>query len=83
MRKNVIINGTCATSSVKTCDVVKLAIQTTDPTIKICVKATVLEEICHPITQQPVRARLRNYPHLNGLRITDYHKDDIDLQIEW
>ena len=81
-KKNVVINGACATSTVKTCDVVRVAVQTTDPNIKISVIARVLEEICHPISHQPIRTAVRDYPHLQGLKFADYHLDGIELDID-
>ena len=71
MRKQVIINGMCATSSIKTCDVVQLKVRTLDPKIRIRITATVLDGICHPIKQQPIRAAIGVFPHLNGLKLAD------------
>ena len=61
---------------------VRLEVQTADPAVKICVTAIVLGKICHPISQQPVRASIRYYPHLDGLKLADYHNDDVALEIE-
>ena len=81
-QKTVIINGTCATSSIKKCDVVQLKVQTLNPAINICITGTVLDEICHPIKQQPVCSAVRKFPHLKGLKLADYHRDNATLQVD-
>ena len=81
-QKNVIINGTCATSTMKSRDVVKLNIRPSEPNINICVIATVLDKICHPISRQPVRTAVHEYRHLRGLKLADYHQDDAAIKID-
>ena len=66
----------------KSCDVVKLNVRTLNPNINICVTATVLDEICHPISQQSVRTAIHEYPHLKGLKLADFHQDDAELKID-
>ena len=81
-RRAVIINGTCATSTRKMCDVVEFYVQIDEAPHQIKVKARVLDQICHPIPLQPVRSCLQNYRHLKGLKIADFHRDNDTLEID-
>ena len=61
-KRQVLIKGACATSTLTDCNVVQLKVKTFDP-LYIVVIASVLEEICHPIEGQLIKLAKKNYPH--------------------
>ena len=79
--RDVIIIGACANSTVTKSDVVELYLHTTAGS-NVRITASVLNEICCPISQQPIRTTINNYPHLQGLKFADYHYDNNDLKID-
>ena len=82
----MIIKGACATTSIVTdCNVVQLKIKISNPQIQIVITATgnVLEEICHPLEGQSIKLAKNNYPHLEGINVTDVlAKDEYSKRID-
>ena len=79
--RDVIIKGVCANSTVTKSDVVELYLHTTAGS-NVRITGSILNEICCPISQQPIRTSINNYPHLQGLKFADYHHDNNDYHYD-
>ena len=79
---DLVINGACAQSTVlKSCKVVQFVIVTHSGQ-RLIIKASVLNEICHPLTSQPIYSAVKNYAHLKNLHFSDFHGDSVQLPID-
>ena len=77
--RDVIIKGVCANWTVTKSDVVELYLHTTAGS-NVRITASVLNEICCPISQQPIRTTINNYPHLQGIKFA-YDNNDLKIDI--
>ena len=74
--RRIMIKGACASSTITDCEVVQLKIQTLDSNVYICITASVLDEICHPLDRQNFKLATENYPHIRNLKFSDISHDE-------
>ena len=74
--RRIMIKGACASTTVSDCEVVQLRIQTLEPNVYICITASVLDEICHPLDGQTIKLATKKYPHISNLKFSDVSHDE-------
>ena len=81
-QRRILINGFGSQQThVPSTDIVELYVKTTNGE-RARVVARVVEQVCAPLANQPIRLAVSKYPHLRGIPLADSHDNNDSLGID-